>query len=93
MTKANSGIGFETATQLLADASNLVLLGARSSEKGTAAVKDLRSRNLPGEVEFVKVDVADEDSVAAAAKEVEKTHGRYVGTLLSTHQLVYYHFI
>lgn len=79
--KANSGIGLEVATQLLAGASNHVLLGARSSEKGKAAVKDLQSLNLPGVVELLQIDVADEDSVAAAAKVVESTHGRCVCTL------------
>jgi NAD(P)-dependent dehydrogenase (short-subunit alcohol dehydrogenase family) len=78
LTKGNSGIGFEVATQLLADASNHVLLGARSADKGAAAVKKLQSLNLPGTVELVQIDVANEDSVAAAAKTVESTYGRSV---------------
>ncbi|KAF2970689.1 hypothetical protein GQX73_g2919 [Xylaria multiplex] len=73
---ANSGIGFEVANQLLADGSFHVLLGARSIEKGQAALVELQSRNLPGTVDLVRLDVADENSVAAAAKLVEEKHGR-----------------
>ena len=64
------------ANQLLADGSFHVLLGARSSEKGQAAVAELQSRNLPGTVELLHLDVADEHSVIAAAKLVEEKHGR-----------------
>ncbi len=75
-TTANSGIGFEVANQLLADGSFHVLLGARSIEKGQAALTDLQSRNLPGTVELLHLDVADESSVVVAAKLVEEKHGR-----------------
>ena len=74
---ANGGIGFGLAELLLADASNYVLLGSRSVTKGETAVKDLQSRNLPGTVELLQIDVANEDSIAAAAKSVESKHGRY----------------
>ncbi|KAI1755987.1 NAD(P)-binding protein [Xylaria castorea] len=76
ITGANSGIGFEVANQLLADGSFHVLLGARSKEKGQTALTELRSRNLPGTVELLQLDVADESSVATAAKLVEEKHGR-----------------
>ncbi|KAI3327221.1 NAD(P)-binding protein [Xylariaceae sp. AK1471] len=76
ITGANSGIGFEVANQLLADGSFHVLLGARSSKKGQAVITDLQSRNLPGTVELLQLDVTNEDSVAAAAKLVEEKHGK-----------------
>ena len=76
--KGNSGIGFELARQLLADRSNHVLLGARSIAKGEAAVEELQSLRYPGKVEFVQVDVADEQSVAAAATLVDNKWGRFV---------------
>jgi NAD(P)-dependent dehydrogenase (short-subunit alcohol dehydrogenase family) len=63
---------------LLADASNLVLLGSRSIEKGEAAVKDLKARNLPGKVELVQIDVTSDESIEKAAKQVQEKHGRYV---------------
>jgi len=68
------------ARQFLADASNHILLGSRSIEKGWRAVKELQSQHLSGTVELVQVDVSSEDSVAAAAKAVESEHGKYVAT-------------
>lgn len=74
----------ELAKQLLSDASKHILLGSRSIEKGEAAVKDLQSLNLPGAVELLQIDVADEDSINAAAKRVESKHGRYASPLSPT---------
>ncbi|KAJ4374221.1 hypothetical protein N0V83_002962 [Neocucurbitaria cava] len=76
ITGANGGIGFELASQLLASASYLVLLGSRSLEKGEAAVQDLRSRNLPGKVELVQIDVNDVESIEKAAEGVKEKFGR-----------------
>jgi hypothetical protein len=70
---ANGGIGFE----LLASPTNLVLLGSRSLDKGSAALQDLKSRNLPGTVDLVHIDVDSDESIHKAAHEVEKKHGRY----------------
>lgn len=72
----NSGIGFEVAAQLLTDKTKHVILGSRSLEKGEAAIKDLQSRNLPGTVELLQLDVTDPQSIEAAAKTVESKHGR-----------------
>ena len=77
LSVANGGIGLELANQLLADSSKYVLLGSRSIEKGEAAVKDLKSRNLPGGLELLQIDVDDEEAVAKAAKDVESRYGRY----------------
>ncbi|MCJ1251201.1 hypothetical protein MMC30_008432 [Trapelia coarctata] len=76
ITGGNGGIGLELASQLLSNLSNHVLLGSRSAEKGEAAVKDLQSRKQPGTVELLQVDVANEESIAAAAKTVESKYGR-----------------
>lgn len=73
---ANGGIGFELAAQLLADSSKHVILCSRSKEKGEAAIKDLESRNLPGSVELLQLDVSYWKSIEAAAKTVEDKHGR-----------------
>ncbi|KAL8649532.1 MAG: hypothetical protein Q9226_005542, partial [Calogaya cf. arnoldii] len=78
ITGANGGIGFELTRQLLADPKKHVLLGSRSIEKGETAIKKLQSQQRKGTVELVQVDVTSEGSVGAAAKEVEKKHGRYV---------------
>ena len=76
ISSANSGIGFELANQLLAKGDYHVLLGSRSVDKGQAAVKDLQSRNLPGSVELIQVDVTKDDTIEAAVKQVESKHGK-----------------
>ena len=73
---ANGGIGFELAAQLMAKGSYHVLLGSRSPEKGNAALKGLQSRNLPGSVEMIPLDVTDDETIERAAKTVERDHGK-----------------
>lgn len=77
ITGGNAGIGFELASQLLADKSKHVIIGSRSTEKGGAAVQDLQSRNQPGTVEMVQLDVNDPKSIEAAAQKVGDVHARY----------------
>ncbi len=72
ITGANKGIGYEVARQLAAD-EFIVLLGARNPQRGEAAANKLR---VEGEVHFVQIDVADEQSIAAAAKMVSKQWGK-----------------
>ncbi|KAB2572097.1 Cytochrome P450 [Lasiodiplodia theobromae] len=77
VTGATSGIGFELAAQLMArSASYHVLVGARSPEKGTAAVKDLQSRSLPGSAELLEIDVTKDDTIERAVTSVERAHGK-----------------
>ena len=45
-------------------------------EKGEAAVKDLESRKLPGTIELVTIDTTKDDTINAAAENVEKKHGK-----------------
>jgi NAD(P)-dependent dehydrogenase (short-subunit alcohol dehydrogenase family) len=68
ITGANKGIGYETA-RLLAERGMTVLLGARNPELGQAAATRL-------EVEFIRLDVTDEESIRAAAERIEQRHGR-----------------
>ena len=68
VTGANKGIGLQVARQL-AERGFRVFLGARKTEAGLAAAAKLAGDN-PGEVTFVRIDVSDSASVAAAAKEV-----------------------
>jgi NAD(P)-dependent dehydrogenase (short-subunit alcohol dehydrogenase family) len=64
VTGANSGIGFETARQLLAlDVE--VWIGARDIEKGERAVAELGSA-----ARVVQLEVTDPSSVAAAAQRI-----------------------
>ncbi len=72
ITGANKGIGYETARRLAA-AGWTVWLGARDPELGRQAAARLTG---PGTVRPVQLDVTDDGSVAAAAKEVESASGR-----------------
>ena len=72
ITGANKGIGYEVARQLAAQ-EFIVLLGARNPQRGTAAAQKLSAQ---GEVYFVPIDVADEQSIAAAAEMVSKQWGK-----------------
>jgi NAD(P)-dependent dehydrogenase (short-subunit alcohol dehydrogenase family) len=73
ITGANKGLGFETARTLGRDGAT-VLLGARSTELGEKAAATLRGEGM--DARFVRLDVTDQDSVAAAAELVEREHGR-----------------
>ena len=64
VTGANSGIGIETARQLL-DRGVTVWIGARDIDKGQSAAAALGSA-----AHVVQLDVTDPESVAAAAKQV-----------------------
>ncbi|MFE3059784.1 SDR family oxidoreductase [Nocardia sp. NPDC059239] len=73
ITGANKGIGYETARQLAARGMT-VLLGARDPELGQAAAAKLRAEGA--DAHFVRIDVADEQSIAAAAAQIEADFGR-----------------
>jgi NAD(P)-dependent dehydrogenase (short-subunit alcohol dehydrogenase family) len=67
ITGANKGLGRETARRLV-EQGHTVLLGARDVAAGTATAGELGAR-------FVHIDVTNEDSVAAAAADVEEHEG------------------
>ncbi|MFC7619634.1 SDR family NAD(P)-dependent oxidoreductase [Microlunatus sp. GCM10028923] len=67
ITGGNAGIGKETA-RLLAAAGHTVYLGAREEARGRAAAEELGVR-------FVRLDVTDDASVAAALAELEAAGG------------------
>lgn len=68
VTGANKGIGLETARQLGA-AGWKVVLGARSTERGEAAVAELSDQGL--DVELVQLDMTNPDSIAQAAATIQ----------------------
>jgi NAD(P)-dependent dehydrogenase (short-subunit alcohol dehydrogenase family) len=73
ITGANKGIGFEVARQL-AKCGCTVLLGARSSDLGERAAAQLRSEDL--DVRFVELDLARQETIAAASRRIETDFGK-----------------
>jgi NAD(P)-dependent dehydrogenase (short-subunit alcohol dehydrogenase family) len=67
ITGANKGLGLETARRLI-ERGHTVLVGARDPKAGTAAADELGAR-------FVEIDVTDDESVAAAAADVQRHEG------------------
>lgn len=73
VTGATRGIGLETVRQLGAAGVHTLLAGRDRAKAVDAALK-LQAEGLP--VEAIVLDVNDEASIAAAAKEIEARHGR-----------------
>lgn len=73
VTGANRGIGFETCRQLARHGMKVVL-AARDVAKGRAAAQRLRDEGL--DVDFVRLDVTDDESVRELARFVRKGSGR-----------------
>lgn len=68
ITGANKGLGYETARRLI-DAGHDVWIAARDAGRGRAAAEELGAR-------FVRIDVTDDASVAAAVDAVRAASGR-----------------
>ncbi len=73
VTGANRGIGLEVTRQLAQDGC-MVWLGARDADRGEAAAAAFRAKGA--DVRFQQLDVASDESVAAAAKRIEAMSGR-----------------
>lgn len=73
VTGANKGIGLEIARQL-GQSGVAVIVGARDPVRGEAATAELSSQGL--KAEFVKLDLRDELTIAAAAERIARKHGR-----------------
>lgn len=69
VTGANKGIGIEIVRQL-SEAGWKVILGARSAERGEAAVSELTSLD----VEFIQIDMDDLKSIEQAADTINKNY-------------------
>lgn len=62
ITGATSGVGYETARQLLRLGANLVL-GARDGEKADRCVEELQKESLEADISVLKLDLEVLDSV------------------------------
>src|SRR5947208_3271447 len=85
VTGANKGIGFEVARQLMREGFR-VFLGARDEKAGKAAADKLNkeaeasgsdhvTRHM-SPVTFLRIDIADADSIAAAAEQFRHQNDR-----------------
>lgn len=73
VTGATRGIGFETARQLATQGVH-VLLAGRDRNKAVEASLKLQSEGLP--VEAIVLDVTKTESIATAAQEIARKHGK-----------------
>ena len=70
VTGGNAGIGAAICKQLVLDQECKVFMGSRSTERGQAAIKDMRLGDKEANIFVVQCDVQADDSVQdAAAKE------------------------
>jgi NAD(P)-dependent dehydrogenase (short-subunit alcohol dehydrogenase family) len=74
VTGGNKGIGLEISRNL-SSAGCTVLLGARNVERGQQAVRQLEQAGL-SDVHFIEIDVTRQDTVTAAAQQIENRFGR-----------------
>ena len=70
ITGANSGVGFETARQLVVDYGMNVVMGCRSPSKCAAAVNTINSEAKEGSASPLLIDLSNFDSVKQAAKQL-----------------------
>jgi NAD(P)-dependent dehydrogenase (short-subunit alcohol dehydrogenase family) len=73
ITGANKGIGFETARQLAREGVH-VILASRDGAQGSAAAQRISDEG--NSAEAVVLDVTSAASIEAAARSIEKKHGR-----------------
>ncbi|KAH7067004.1 hypothetical protein BKA63DRAFT_571394 [Paraphoma chrysanthemicola] len=77
ITGATNGIGLDTAIFLAADSpNNHVIMGARSTAKAEAKLKEVQKKNPKGSLSYVGLDVNDDESISAAVKRIGEDFGR-----------------
>ena len=73
VTGATRGIGLETVRQLASNGVHVMLAG-RDRGKAVDAALQLQAQGLS--VEAIALDVANDDSIASAAADIERRHGK-----------------
>jgi NAD(P)-dependent dehydrogenase (short-subunit alcohol dehydrogenase family) len=77
LTGGNTGLGFETAKNLLLSSPSYhIIIGSRNPSNGNAAVTTLQSLSIKGTVSSIELDVTKDASVDAAAHQISETYGR-----------------
>ncbi|NBW98877.1 SDR family oxidoreductase [bacterium] len=80
VTGGNSGIGLATIEQLAKQGAR-VILACRRSDEGKKAIAQLQKKNLSGSVEFMKLDLADLESIRQFSGAFLKTHSKLDGLI------------
>ena len=78
VTGANKGIGYAIAERILEEVEDtFVFLGSRDPERGEIAAESLRQagEDRANRIQVVKIDVANDESVHQAAREIWDTCG------------------
>jgi NAD(P)-dependent dehydrogenase (short-subunit alcohol dehydrogenase family) len=73
VTGANGGLGLETARQLAAKGTHVVM-AVRNREKAVAALEEIRTSAPDASLELVALDLASQASVRAAAGQITAGH-------------------
>ena len=75
VTGANTGIGLETARGL-AEMNASVVLACRDTERGQAAVADIKSLSQNSKVELMVLDLASQESIRGFAGAIQEKFDR-----------------
>jgi NAD(P)-dependent dehydrogenase (short-subunit alcohol dehydrogenase family) len=77
ITGANQGLGYETALQLAKLSGYHIFVGARSDEKGAAAVSKIQAtEGVVSKLEPIFIDLDSDETILAAVKTVETKFGK-----------------
>jgi NADP-dependent 3-hydroxy acid dehydrogenase YdfG len=79
ITGANTGLGFETIKSLLSSSKPYtILLGGRSPEKATSAVKEAEAAfpNSLSNLKAVQIDIEDDNSISELYELINAEYGR-----------------
>lgn len=83
VTGANTGLGFDSARQLLALKLSHLIIAVRSTSKGETAAADLRQRYPKAKIEVWQLDMSLYDSVQSFARRVQQQVQRIDITILN----------
>jgi NAD(P)-dependent dehydrogenase (short-subunit alcohol dehydrogenase family) len=75
ITGASSGIGLEAA-KVLSEKGAKIILPVRNLEKGKNAEQEIKQHFKSADIELMKMDISDLDSVRLFADEFKKKHGK-----------------
>ncbi|KAJ5908273.1 hypothetical protein N7495_000955 [Penicillium taxi] len=77
VTGANRGIGLAITQALATKASDVTIcLGCRSILSGNEAMQELRQQGIKSQIETIKLDVTDDDSIKAAVQHMSQTYNK-----------------